>query len=547
MRAQRKFGGMPEVQRLRRRLPVKLRQAPLIRQDLSRRSIREQVLLVREGLVQARELAMSLREKYGGHRHRIGNAFASHVTLLRQANAHLVVASMEAIRLAEQIQHAKVELDRLAHHDGLTNLPNRLLLGDRLQQAIELARRRHGQLAVMFIDLDRFKHINDSLGHAVGDQLLQAVARCLVRCVRGSDTVCRQGGDEFILLLPEIEHAEDAAAIAQKILHAMALSHLVEHHALHIGLSIGVSLFPGDGQDAATLLRNADIAMYHAKEAGRNNCTFFEPAMNARAILRQSIEAGLRLALERQEFVLHYQPKIDLASGRLVGAEALVRWRHPQRGLLLPQHFIAIAEECGLIVPLGHWVLRQACEQAQAWRRQGLPPLLMAVNTSPLEFRSAGFLPFLRQTLAETGLGPACLELELTESMLMHDVHASDRLLKAISAMGVKLAIDDFGTGYSSLSYLSQFPIHTLKIDQSFVSQMTGSKDDATIVSAVISMGKSLHKQVIAEGVETLQQCAFLTAHGCDEGQGYYFSQALDAQAFAHLRNQSRFDPAGGR
>jgi diguanylate cyclase len=546
MRALRKFSGklVPRVGRL---LPVKLRQASSGRQDVSRFSIREQVLLVRERLVRARELAMSVREKCGSHRHPASIAYANHLAMLRQANAHLVVASMEAVKLAEQVQQAKLELDRMASHDVLTDLPNRALLGDRLQQAIELARRRHGQLAIMFIDLDRFKHINDSLGHAVGDQLLQAVARCLVRCVRSSDTVCRQGGDEFILLLPAIEHAEDVAVIAQKILLAMARPHQIDHHALHIGLSIGVSLFPGDGQDAVTLLRNADIAMYHAKEAGRNNCIFFEPAMNARAILRQSTEAGLRLALERQEFVLHYQPKIDLGSGRLVGAEALVRWQHPQRGLLLPQHFIAIAEECGLIVPLGRWVLRQACEQAQAWRRQGLPPLQMAVNTSPLEFRGAGFLPFLRQTLAETGLWPASLELELTESMLMHDAPASDRLLQAIAGLGVKLAIDDFGTGYSSLSYLTQFPIHTLKIDQSFVSQMTGSKADATIVSAVISMGKSLHKQVVAEGVETRQQYAFLAAQGCDEGQGYYFSRALDAPAFARLRSQASFVAGGAR
>jgi diguanylate cyclase (GGDEF)-like protein len=413
MRAKRKFNGMP-LPRAGRRLPVKLRQATLARHVPKRCSIREQVLQVRERLVRARELAVSVREKCGGHRHSGSISLASQIAMLRQANAHLVEASMEAVRLAEEVQLAKLELDRLAHHDALTNLPNRVLLADRLHQALELVRRRRGQLAVLFIDLDRFKHINDSLGHAVGDQLLQAVARRLVRCVRSSDTVCRQGGDEFILLLPDIEHAEDAAAIARKILHAMVRSHHVEHHALHIGLSIGVSLFPGDGQDAATLLRNADIAMYHAKEAGRNNCTFFAPAMNARAMLRQSTEAELRLALERDEFVLHYQPKIDLASGSLVGAEALVRWQHPQRGLLLPLHFIAVAEECGLFVPLGRWVLRHACEQAQAWRRQGLPPLLMAVNTSALEFRSSAILPFLRQTLPETGQRHASLEQQLT-------------------------------------------------------------------------------------------------------------------------------------
>ncbi|MBA5689756.1 putative bifunctional diguanylate cyclase/phosphodiesterase [Rugamonas apoptosis] len=538
MRAKRTISGMQHEQR---RLAAKLRHAALTRQDSALPSAREQVLLAREQLVQARELAANVSERGGGWRRRMRGVAASHITMLRQANSHLVVASMAAVMLAEQVQQAKLELDHLANHDVLTKLPNRALLGDRLAQAIELARRRDGQLAVMFIDLDRFKHINDSLGHAVGDLLLQEVARCLAHCVRSSDTVSRQGGDEFILLLPEIEHAEDAAAIAQKILQAMLLPHRIERHALHIGLSMGISLYPADGQDADTLLRNADLAMYHAKQTGRNNCTFYEPAMNARAKLRLSTEAGLRLALVRKEFVLHYQPKIALASGKLVGVEALVRWQHPQLGLLLPNHFVAVAEECGMIVPLGRWVLRQACEQAQAWRRQGLPPLLMAVNTSPLEFRSAGFLAYLRQTLAETGLWPACLELELTENMLMHDGTSSDNLLQEIARLGVKLAIDDFGTGYSSLSYLTRFPIHTLKIDQSFVSQMSSSADDATIVSAVINMGKSLHKQVIAEGVETQQQHDFLTAQGCDEGQGHFFSRALDAAAFTRL-----FGPAAG-
>ncbi len=506
-------------------------------------SAREQLLLARERIVQSREQAISARELRGRQGRGFSADSSNQIAMLQQANSHLVIASMDAVKLAEQVQHAKDALDHLATHDVLTNLPNRMLLGDRLTQAIEQAHRRQGQLAVMFIDLDRFKYINDSLGHAVGDLLLQAVARCLVACVRSSDTVSRQGGDEFVLLLPQIENVAAASAIAEKILQTMGEPHTVEHHALHMGVSIGVSVYPDDGQDAATLIRNADIAMYHAKDAGRNNCTFYAAAMNTRAVVRQSTEAGLRQALARQEFVLHYQPKIALRSGMLVGVEALVRWQHPQRGLLLPQHFVEIAEECGLILPLGRWVLRHACEQAQEWSRGGWPPMTMAVNTSPLEFGALDFLPHLRRTLAETGLQPACLELELTEGMLMRDAEASDRLLHAIASLGVKLAIDDFGTGYSSLSYLTQFPIHTLKIDQSFVSHMSTSVDDATIVSAVIGMGKNLHKRVIAEGVETQEQCTFLKAQGCDEGQGYFFGRPTAAAGIVTLLRAGQHQP----
>ncbi|BBP05252.1 hypothetical protein TPL01_23970 [Sulfuriferula plumbiphila] len=504
--------------------------------------LRENAAHLREGAAQAREGEAHVREGAATSREReiraaetIQAASDDHMIMLQQANAHLVIATIEAHKLAEQVQTAKDQLDHLAHHDVLTGLPNRILLQDRLGQAIELARRQGRQLAVMFMDLDRFKHINDSLGHAVGDQLLQSVAQRLVGCVRHSDTISRQGGDEFVLLLPHIEHAEDAALSAQKMLAALALSHRIDRHDLHISVSIGISVYPDDGQDAETLIKNADTAMYHAKENGRNNYKFFEQSMNVRAVQRQSVEASLRRALERHEFVLHYQPKINLHSGTIVGVEALIRWQHPQRGLLAPAQFVTIAEDCGLILPIGRWVLREACLQARAWRQAGLPPITVAVNTSALEFRAKDFLENIRATLADTRLEPRYLELELTESVLMRDAASTDSVLHALADLGVKLAVDDFGTGYSSLSYLRQFPIDTLKIDQSFVNQMTSNPDDATIVSAVISMGKSLKQRVIAEGVETPEQYAFLLAQHCDEGQGYYFGRPVVAGALATL------------
>ena len=503
---------------------------------------REDAAFLREGAAQVRENESHEREGAATTRERdIRTAETTlaatngHMQMLQQANAHLVTATIEAQKLAEQVESAKVQLNHLAHHDVLTNLPNRMLLHDRLNQAIEVARRQNRQLAVMFLDLDGFKHINDSLGHAVGDELLRSVAQRLVACVRQSDTVSRQGGDEFVLLLPLIEHAEDAARSGQKILEALALPHPVDGQDLHISVSIGISIYPTDGQDAETLLKSADTAMYHAKENGRNNYKFFKQDMNARAVQRQSIEASLRRALDRQEFVLHYQPKINLRSGAIVGVEALIRWQHPTLGLLLPNQFIAIAEDCGLILPMGRWVLREACRQTRTWLEMGLPPITVAVNTSATEFRTKDFLDYVRTTLEETGLAPRYLELELTEGVLMRDATSTDRVLNALAATGVKLAIDDFGTGYSSLSYLSRFPIDSLKIDQSFVKQITSNPDDATIVSAVISMGKSLRQRVIAEGVESPEQYAFLLAQQCDEGQGYYFSRPVPAEALAAL------------
>lgn len=508
--------------------------------------VREVAAQERESAAQAREGEANVREAAATSRERgirtsemtikiIQSVSDDHVTMLQQANAHLVIATIEANKLTEQVQQSKQALSHLAHHDVLTGLPNRIVLLDRLNQAIELARRQSGQLAVMFMDLDQFKHINDSLGHAVGDQLLQSVAQRLVTCVRQSDTVSRQGGDEFMLLLPHIERAEDAAIFAQKILAALAPPHRIGGHNLHMSVSIGISIYPHHGQDAESLIKGADTAMYYAKESGRNNFKFFEETMHVRAVERQTIEASLRYALERQEFMLHYQPKVNLRSGTIVGVEALIRWQHPKLGLLQPAQFLPIAEDCGLILPIGRWVLREACLQAQSWLAARLPPITVAVNTSALEFRAKDFIENIRTTLKDTGLEPCYLELELTESILMQDAESAVAVLGELTDLGVTLAIDDFGTGYSSLSYLRQFPITTLKIDQSFVNQMTTNSDDATIVSAVIGLGQSLKQRVIAEGVETPEQCALLLAQQCDEGQGYYFGRPVAPEALAAL------------
>ena len=428
-----------------------------------------------------------------------------------------------------------LEMAHSAQHDFLTGLPNRMLLNDRVSQAIALAARHTKKVAVLFLDLDGFKHINDSLGHPIGDKLLQSIAKRLVDCVRGSDTVSRQGGDEFVVLLSEVEHSGDAVITAKKMLRAVADAHSVDQHDLHITTSIGVSIYPDDGLDAETLVKNADTAMYQAKENGRQGYQFFRPAMNVRAVERQSIEESLRRAVERQEFALHYQPKVNLRTGEITGAEALIRWTHPTRGLISPAEFIPIAEDSGLILSIGNWVLREACRQAQTWVAAGLPLSTMAVNISAMEFRDEHFLEGVFAILKDTGLDPKSLELELTESVLMKRAESSQSILKTLRARGVQVAVDDFGTGYSSLSYLRKFPIDTLKIDQSFVRQITTAPDETTIVTAVISMGRSLKLRVIAEGVETQEELTFLQAHQCDEAQGYYFGRPMVAEEFAKL------------
>ena len=427
------------------------------------------------------------------------------------------------------------EMTYSAQHDFLTGLPNRMLLNDRVSQAIVLAPRHSNKVAVLFLDLDGFKHINDSLGHPIGDKLLQSIAKRLVDCVRTSDTVSRQGGDEFVLLLSEVHRSEDAAISALRILQAVAEAHSIDQHDLHVTASIGVSVYPDDGQDAETLIKNADTAMYQAKENGRQSYQFFKPAMNVRAVERQSIEENLRRALERQEFALHYQPKINLRTGEISGAEALLRWMHPVRGPVSPAQFIPVAEDCGLILPIGQWVLREACKQARAWADAGLPLPTMAVNISSMEFREDNFIESVFTTLSETGLDPKSLELELTESVLMKRAESPASVLKTLRSRGAQIAVDDFGTGYSSLSYLRKFPINALKIDQSFVRQITSTPDDTTIVTAVISMGRSLKLRVVAEGVETQEELTFLRARLCDEAQGYYFSRPVRPEQFAKL------------
>jgi diguanylate cyclase (GGDEF)-like protein/PAS domain S-box-containing protein len=443
--------------------------------------------------------------------------------------AVIVFRDVSAARaMALQIVHS-------AQHDFLTGLPNRMLLNDRLSQAITLAPRHFKKVAILFLDLDGFKHINDSLGHPTGDKLLQSIAKRLVECVRGSDTVSRQGGDEFVVLLSEVERSEDTAITARRMLQAVAESHSIDQHDLHVTTSIGVSVYPDDGLDAETLIKNADTAMYQAKENGRQSYQFFKPAMNVRAVERQAIEESLRRALERQEFAIHYQPKVNLKTGAITGAEALLRWTHPVRGAIPPAQFIPVAEDCGLILPIGRWVLREACQQARAWVDAGLPLATMAVNISAMEFRNDAFLQGVFSVLGDTGLPPEFLELELTESVLMKHAETTESILRTLRARGVQLAVDDFGTGYSSLSYLRKFPIDALKIDQSFVRQITTSPDETTIVTAVISMGRSLKLRVVAEGVETPQELAFLQAHQCDEAQGYYFGRPMIAGQFARL------------
>jgi diguanylate cyclase (GGDEF)-like protein len=428
----------------------------------------------------------------------------------------------------------------LAQHDSLTDLPNRGLLNDRLNHAICLAHRRRKKMAVLFLDIDRFKHVNDSLGHEIGDRLLQSVARRLLSCVRRSDTVSRQGGDEFVILLSEVAQAQDAAVSAEKMLQAMSATHRIDEHELRVTGSIGIVVYPDDGTQADILLKHADFAMYHAKEQGRNNYQFFEPDLNVRALERQMLESGLRRAIDSHELVLHYQPKINLQNGSIVGAEAFVRWRHSQRGLILPSQFIPIAEACGTIVPIGRWVLREACRQARVWQAAGNAGLRIAINVSACELRDRDFLRCLREILDETGLAPRDLELELREAVLMQDAQFAANVLGALRDLDVQLALDDFGTGYSSLSNLKRFPIDILKIDQSFVRELTTDSGANSIVSAVIGMGKNLGMQVVAEGIESREQLTCLQELACPQGQGFYFSEPLTAAQFTRLyRSQS--------
>ena len=426
-------------------------------------------------------------------------------------------------------------MDHMAHHDFLTGLPNRILFKERLVQAIALAKRHGTKLAVLFMDLDRFKAINDSLGHAVGDALLKAVAQRLMTSMRGADTVSRRGGDEFVVLLSEVADEKAVSALADKICKAVTAPYLLAEQYLHIGATIGISIYPDDGEDAPTLIGNADVAMYHAKNSGGERYQFFREEMNHRAAERQRTEVELSHALEKNEFELYYQAQVEFQTGSIIGGEALIRWRHPIRGLLLPADFVPIAEACGAIVPIGRWVLHEACRQTRVWRDAGLAPDVVAVNISAAEFAAEDFVGNVRAALREAGLAPEHLELELPETVLMKNSESAMIMLQELKAMGVKIAIDDFGTGYSSLRYLLQFPVDTLKIDQSFVAGIVRNDAEDILVDALIGLGKSLRHRVIAEGIETHEQLAFLSDHHCAEGQGNYLSSPMIAEEFSAL------------
>ncbi|MBK8082723.1 MAG: EAL domain-containing protein [Devosia sp.] len=445
---------------------------------------------------------------------------------------------MGEVMVFRDVSEMRAMTRRIAHsaqHDFLTGLPNRMLFDDRLASAISIAPRHAKGVAVLFLDLDGFKHVNDSLGHAMGDKLLQSVGRRLVECVRTSDTVSRMGGDEFAVLLSEVELSEDAAITARRILSAISKPHVIDQHDLRISASIGISVFPDDGRDAKALLQNADTAMYLAKESGRQGYQFFRPSMNHRAKERQSIEENLRHALARREFAVHYQPKVNLRTGAIVGAEALLRWTHPTLGRVSPAAFIPAAEDCGLMLPIGKWVLQTACEQARAWLDAGLPPIVVSVNVTAMQFRARDFLDDVFGMLRAAALDPNLLELELPESALIKHGTSTAASLRALRARGVRIALDDFGTGFASVSNLRRFPVDTLKIDGSLIHLIGGADSDLRLIGALIAMARTLNIRVVAEGVETLAERDFLLGHQCDDAQGYYFGHPVPPHQFSEL------------
>jgi len=435
---------------------------------------------------------------------------------------------------------AERRIRELADFDPLTGLPNRRLLRDRFAQLLAAAERDEGEIALIFLDLDHFKRINDSLGHSVGDDLLCEVSGRLSAAVRRIDTLARLGGDEFIFALPGI-HAAAAAEVARRLLDVCVTPFVVGGHELTITPSLGISIYPQDGKDLETLLKNADAAMYRAKEVGRNTFQFYASEMNTATLERLLMESNLRRALNQNEFVLYYQPLVNLQSGLIIGVEALIRWMHPDLGLIMPDRFIHVAEETGLINPIGDWVLCEACRQAQAWCEAGLPPMTMAVNVAPVQFRQAGFVAVVAGALATSGLEAGRLELEVTERTVMYEADINLGTLSALHRMGVELSLDDFGTGYSSLAYLKRFPVGKLKIDRSFINDLEVDSDDRAIASTIVSMGRNLRLTVLAEGVENAEQLALLRQMGCDMAQGFHFSRALPADAIARLLAEQPF------
>jgi diguanylate cyclase (GGDEF)-like protein/PAS domain S-box-containing protein len=476
------------------------------------------------------------------HQRKNGDVFPAEVCL----TALTLSGRPRLLATVRDISDRKVAEERvqfLAYYDALTGLPNRTLLLDRLAKALAAARRQDNKLALLYLDLDRFKDINDSLGHSVGDLFLQEVARRLNRWGREKDTVARLGGDEFLIMLTDVKDIADTAIAAERLMDAMAAEFVLQGHTLGVSCSLGISVFPEHGADGVTLIKNADAAMYSAKESGRNNFRFFTEDMNVQVAERLALEHSLRLALPRNELFLMYQPQMDMATGKVVGLEALLRWKHPELGLVPPDRFIRIAENSGLILPIGEWVLRAACAQARKWQVEGLPAVTIAVNVSAIQFRQEGFCGLIQRVLQETGLPPHCLELELTESLLLANADVMLSVVHKLKAMGLTLAIDDFGTGYSSFGYLRQFQISKLKIDRSFVSDVAVNSDAAAITTAIITMAKSLHLKVIAEGVENEAQMSFLRAHQCDEIQGYYYSKPLAVDKVADKLRSNVTEP----
>ena len=475
------------------------------------------------------------------NRRRNGEAFplSESITAIRNASGKLI----NYVSVFHDLTHIKAKEQALhfqTYHDSLTGLPNRDLFQDRLNQALGNALRNTGKVLVLFFDLDSFKNVNNSLGHTAGDQLLQDVSERLRFFIREGDTLARLGSDTFAIILREIKQPQDALTVVRKLTGALSEAFVIADQKLFVTSSIGITLYPDDGDNAQTLIKNADIALARAKKAGRNNFQYYMPDMGLQANQRMVLERNLRLGLERGEFILHYQPRVDIGSGTVIGMEALVRWNHPETGLVSPGEFIPVAEETGLIIPMGQWILETACRQARQWIDAGHGQLRVSVNLSARQFRQENLLEVIEATLRDTGLPPDNLELEITESIVMDHVDKAIAILERLRGLGLHIAVDDFGTGYSSLNYLKRFPINTLKIDQSFVRDLTRDSDDAAIISAIIALARNMRLSVVAEGVETREQLAFLREEACDELQGYYFSRPLDADAFGKLLQEKR-------
>ncbi len=483
---------------------------------------------------------MSEMKSNNGDIERLNSQITALEQLLEVYEKSVVEQADKLYAAIEELKRREEQLEFQSSHDRITGLPNRTLLNDRIQQAISFGRRYHREVGVMLIDLDHFKFINDSLGHETGDRLLKHISARLKNSVRSVDTVAHPGGDEFVIVLNDIEKDEDVARLARKMLEDISRPYRVDGQELCISCSIGISIYPKDGADSQTLLKHAEAAMYQAKELGRGNFRFFTMAMNERAVNRLTMERHLRRALERNELLLHYQPQVDLSTGRMNGVEALLRWQSAELGRVSPGRFIPVAEDTGLIVPIGEWVLQTACRQGKEWQEAGYPEFSISVNLSARQFQDKEFTTVVERILRETGLDPRMLELEIVESMVMQDVTGSTGLLNKLRGLGIRLAMDDFGTGYSSLSYLKRFPFNRLKIDISFVKDITTDPESAAIAKTIIAMAHNLNLTAIAEGVETDGQLSYLRNHRCDEIQGFYFSRPLPSEGLEQLLKEEK-------